>query len=238
MNLAATVAIVFVAATLQSLAGFGFALIVMPVMTFVVGLRTAAPTVALAAVTLYIINVFRYRHSIDLREIVRLGLASVLGVPVGVWVLANVDETVFRQLMGASLIVYVIYTFARPAMTWQPGRFWVYPTGFLAGCLAGAYNVPGPPVVVYGSLRRWPRDEFRGILQAIFLVNGSLVVTSHLLTHNVTAEVLTYCVYAWPALLLGVLVGSLLDQRVDRRAFRSIVQIMILLMGFALVAGV
>lgn len=237
MILAATVALVLIAAILQSLAGFGFALIVMPVLTFVLGLRTAAPMVALVAVTLYIINVLRYRRSIDLREAVRLGLASAIGVPVGVWILANVDETLFKQFMGASLIVYAVYAFARPVMTWRPGRFWVYPTGFLAGCLAGAYNVPGPPVVVYGSLRRWPRDEFRGILQTLFLVNGSLVVTSHLLAHNVTTEVLTYYVYALPALLLGVLVGSLIDQRVDRRAFRSIVQVMILVMGLALVAG-
>jgi len=238
MIIAATVAAIFVAAVLQSLSGFGFALIVMPVLTLVVGLRTAAPTVALIALTLYTINVLRYRRSIDLREVFRLGLASALGVPIGVWVLANVDETLVKQVMGAFLIVYALYSFARPAMSWQPGQFWVYPAGFLAGCLAGAYNVPGPPVIVYGSLRRWPRDEFRAVLQSLFLVNASLVVTSHLLARHVTAEVLTYCLYALPALLLGVVVGSLLDQRVNRQAFRIIVQAMILVMGLALVAGV
>jgi hypothetical protein len=114
----------------------------------------------------------------------------------------------------------------------------VYPAGFFAGCLAGAHNIPGPPVVVYGSLRAWPRDEFRAVLQSLFLVNGSLVVTSHLLAGNVTSQVLVNCLYTFPALLLGILVGSLVDRRADRDAFRALVQTMILVMGVALVAGV
>lgn len=238
MIVAATVAVIFVAAVLQSLSGFGFALIVMPVLTLVVGLHTAAPTVALVALTLYTVNVLRYRRSIDLREVLRLGLASALGVPIGVWILASVDENLFKQVMGTCLIAYAVYSFARPVMSWRPGQFWAYPAGFVAGCLAGAYNVPGPPVIVYGSLRRWPRDEFRAVLQSLFLVNGSLVVTSHLLAHNVTAKVLTYYLYALPALFLGVLMGSLLDRRVDRQAFGNLVQAMILAMGLALVVGV
>ena len=238
MIFVATAVVVFIAALLQSLSGFGFALIVMPVLTVVLGLHTAAPTVALIALLLYMINVLRFRRSIDRRELLRLGLASALGVPIGVWLLSSVDENLFKRVMGASLIAYAVYSIARPAVAWRPGRFWVYPAGFLAGCLAGAYNVPGPPVIVYGSLRRWPRDEFRAVLQSLFLVSGSLVVTSHLLAHHVTREVVIYCIYALPALLLGVLMASRIDSRVDRRVFRLIVQAMILVMGLALVAGI
>jgi uncharacterized membrane protein YfcA len=238
MILAATVAVIFVATILQSLSGFGFALIVMPVLTLVVGLRVAAPTLALIALTLYVTNVLRFRRSIDFKEVLRLGLASALGVPVGVWMLAHVNENLFKQVMGASLMLYAVYSFLGPAMSWRLGRLWVYPAGFLAGCLAGAYNIPGPPVIVYGSLRQWPRDEFRATLQTLFLINGLLVVSSHLLAGNVTVEVLTYVLYAVPALGLGILAGSLLDQRVDRQAFRKLVQAMVLVMGLFLVAGV
>jgi uncharacterized membrane protein YfcA len=237
MNFAVTFAVIFVAASLQSLAGFGFALIVMPVLTLVLGLRTAAPTVALIALTLYLVNVLRYRHSIDIREVSRLGLASAIGVPIGVWVLSNLDENLVKQVMGVSLVVYGLYSFIRPTVSRRLGSFWVYPTGFLTGCLAGAYNFPGPPVIVYGSLRQWPRDRFRAILQAIFLVNGFFVVASHFLAHNVTSQVLTYGLYAVPALLLGVLVSSLADQRVNRDAFRIVMQAMILVIGLVLFAG-
>ncbi|MEK9162752.1 MAG: hypothetical protein AAB261_05575 [Chloroflexota bacterium] len=49
MTLLLLVVIIFVAALLQSLSGFAFALITMPLVALVVGIRTATPLVAVAA---------------------------------------------------------------------------------------------------------------------------------------------------------------------------------------------
>jgi uncharacterized membrane protein YfcA len=113
----------------------------------------------------------------------------------------------------------------------------VYPAGFLAGCFGGAYNTPGPPVIVYGSMRQWPRDEFRAVLQALFFLNGILVVASHALAEHLTKQVLVYYLYAVPALAVGILVGSVVDPRIDQNQFRRIVTAMILVLGLALVVG-
>jgi uncharacterized membrane protein YfcA len=229
--------LVFSAALVQSVSGFGFAVIIMPLITLSLGLQTAAPMVALTALTVYIVNLVRYRQSINVGEAVRLGVASAFGVPIGIWALGNVSETLVKQVMGLILIAYAIYALARPATSWVLSRSWVYPAGFLAGCMGGAYNTPGPPVIVYGSLRQWPKDEFRAVLQALFLVNAVLVVASHLVAGHVTAEVLTFYLYALPALGLGILVGSRVDSRVDRERFRILVTALILIVGLSLVIG-
>jgi uncharacterized membrane protein YfcA len=237
MTIVWIVVIVFLASLVQSLSGFGFALTVMPLFTFIVGLQTAAPTVALTALIVYSINLVRYRRAIEVREVLRLGIASAFGVPLGIWVLTNMDETLVKQVMGSILIVYAAYVLARPTASWRPSRYWVYPAGFFAGCLSGAYNTPGPPVILYGSLRQWPRDEFRAVLQAIFFVNGALVVSSHVIAHRVNGEVLTFLLGAVPALMAGILVGSRLDRLVDRTRFRIIVASLVGLMGLALTLG-
>jgi hypothetical protein len=126
----------------------------------------------------------------------------------------------------------------RPTASFVISGRWVYPAGFAAGCLGGAYNTPGPPAIVYGSLRQWPRDEFRAVLQALFFVNGLLVVLSHYVAHHLTGEVLTlYSLYAVPALLLGIAIGSCVDNKVDRQRFRTVVTVMILLLGVSLLLG-
>jgi len=237
MAIAWIVTVVFLASLIQSLSGFGFAMIIMRLATIVVGLQTAAPMVALTALTIYSINVVRYRRAIDLGEALRLGIASALGVPVGIWVLTNVNETLVKQAMGVILIAYAAYALARPTTSWMPSRYWVFPAGFLAGCLSGAYNAPGPPLILYGSLRRWPRDEFRAILQAIFFVNGALVVSSHLIAHRVTVEVLTLFFCALPVLILGISVGSRVDRLVAGKRFRIIVISLVGVMGLALALG-
>lgn len=237
MPIAWIIVVVFFASLVQSLSGFGFALIIMPLATLIIGLQTAAPMVALTALTVYSINLVRYRRAINVGEVLRLGIASAFGVPLGIWVLMNMDETLVKQVMGAILIAYAAYALARPPTSSMPSRYWVYPAGFLAGCLSGAYNAPGPPVIIYGSLRQWHRDEFRAVLQAIFFVNGALVVSSHLIAHRVTAEVLTYSLCAVPGLILGILMGSRLDRLADRNRFRIMVISLIGVMGIALTLG-
>jgi len=237
MTEALVVIVVFSASFVQTLTGFGFALMVMPLITLVLGLRTAAPLVALAGLTLYAINLRRHREAFNVKEVLPMGAAAALGVPVGVWVLANADENLVRQLLGLILVAYASYALARPKAPRLRSQRWAYPAGFAAGCLGGAYNTPGPPAIVYGSLRRWSKDEFRAAMQALFLLSGLLVVASHVLARHVTADVLTLYLYAAPALGLGILAGSRADRWVDGNRFRTLVNGMVLLLGAALVTG-
>jgi uncharacterized membrane protein YfcA len=236
------VAIVSIAAFMQSLTGFGFALVVMPLVTIMLGVRTAAPLVALAGLTVYTINLIRYRQAINISEAARLAVASVVGVPIGIWVLSNVDEMLVNRILGLMLVAYAAYAIyeyaARPIARHVPSERWVYAAGFAAGCLGGAYNTPGPPVIVYGSLRQWPKEEFRAVLQTLFFLNATLVVISHLMAANVTREVLALYLYAVPALVVGILAGSRVDRKVDGTRFRIIVVVMILILGLALLLGI
>jgi len=237
MTTAWIVLIVFVAAVMQSLAGFGFALVVMPLATLVVDLKTAAPLIALAGLTTYTVNLIRFHRAVNLRELARLGAASVPGIAVGIWALVQVDEMAINRTMGAILIAYAAFALLRPAAGRRPAQWWAYPAGFLAGCLGGAYNTPGPPVVVYGSLRRWAKDEYRAILQTLFFINGVLIVSTHLLSGHMVPQV--WMLYAWaaPALLLGLWTGARLDRYLDQEQFPTLVTAMILVLGVSLLLG-
>ncbi len=227
--------IVFLAALVQTLSGFGFALLVMPLITIIVGLRTAAPLVALAGMTLYGVNLIRYRQAIHVRKVLRLGAASLLGIPVGLWALANVDESIIKPLLGMVLTAYAVYRLINPSGSRVCSRRWAYPAGFIAGCLGGAYNTAGPPVIVYGSLRQWPKEEFRAVLQAFFFVNAVFTVASHTIARHLTTTVWAFYGCAVPALLLGVFIGSRIDSRLKRDRFRIIVTAMILALGLSLI---
>jgi uncharacterized membrane protein YfcA len=209
----------------------------MPLMTLVVGLRTAVPLVALTGLTLYTVNLVRYRRAVNVRQVLRLGAACVLGVPVGLWVLVNVDESIVKLLMGLILIAYAAYNLMHPTVLRLRSRRWGYVAGFIAGCLGGAYNTPGPPLVIYGSLCQWPKEEFRAVLQTLFFINAVLTVSSHYVARHLTTTVLTFYPCAVLALLLGVLVGSRVDVKLNRDCFRVIVTVMILLLGMSLVLG-
>jgi len=225
---------VFLAAFMQTLAGFGFALLVMPLLTLMVGLRNAAPLVALAGLTLYSVNFFRYRQAVAWREVVRLGAGIVWGVPLGVWALSHVAESAVQRLLGVVLVLYAGYALWQPGTLYLRSRGWVYAFGFVAGCLGGAYNTPGPPLVMYGALRRWPKEPFRAVLQSLFILNATLVVALHYFSHHLTASVFQWYFYALPALFSGILLGSRVDRKLSGVHFRVLVTVMILLLGLSL----
>ena len=255
--------IVLFAALLQTISGFGFALLAMPLATLafsvaapgVMGVRIAAPLVAMTGFTLYAVNLLRYRQALQWHAVTRLALAAACGIPLGIWMVATVNETVVKLILAAVLILYALNSLLRPLLTLAPtsltptaGRAGgadsafvlagagVYLAGFLAGLLGGAYNTPGPPVIIYGTLQGWPRNEFRSILQALFLFSSALVIVSHLVAGHLTATVWTHYLIGLPALLLGVGLGAQVDRRLDHDRFRQVLNVMILLTGLVLIA--
>ena len=84
--------VALLAAFTQSLTGFGSALVSMAVLPGLIGIRTAAPLVALITVTIDGVLLARYRQALNLRAIWRLVAALVLGVPLGILVLRRVEE--------------------------------------------------------------------------------------------------------------------------------------------------
>ena len=226
--------LIFAAAFLQTLSGFGFALIVMPVAVAMMGIDTAVPIVALTALILYTFNLIRYRQSLNLAVLKRLGIAVIIGVPVGILFIANLPETMIRFLLGLLLIGYALYVLFAPQVTAVTSPKWGVVAGFFAGCLGGAYNVPGPPLVVYGSASQWPKDEFRATLQSIFFIQGCFVVLGHTLAGNLTISTAMISLTTIPVLILGILVGLRFDQKVSQQKFRTLIAVMILILGVTL----
>lgn len=206
----------------------------MPLVALVIGVKAAAPLVAVVGFSLYSVNLIRYRRSFQRRIVLPLAVAAALGVPLGVWALSNLDEELVKSVLGVVLIAYALYGAWKPRTAPLRSELWAYPAGFLAGCLGGAFNTPGPPVIIYGNLKQWPRDLFRSTLQALFLFSSSLVIVSHVAAGNLTRALLPTYLPLVPALLLGVWVGSLVDRRLNQQRFHTLVIVLLVVTGVLL----
>ncbi len=228
--------IVFVAIFTQSLTGFGLAMVSMPLLAPVVGLTTAAPLVALVGLTAEVLILAHYRAALDFKAVRRIALASVAGIPVGVWALGQVDEGLVRRVLGLVIGGYAIYALLRPHLPTLAHPRWADGLGFAAGILGGAYNMPGPVIVVYGTCRRWPPATFKSNLQGFFLLNSGLVTVTHLAAGNYTPTVWQDFLAALPAIGLGALAGFALDGRLDPDRFRRLVLLMLIVLALTLIA--
>lgn len=228
----------------HSSAGFGAALVAMPILTLLFDVNTAASIVALQGLITSSTVLIQNWRGLDFKEATRLILASLVGIPVGFYVSKTVDEALVTSFLGVVLIAYAVYTLVvnwraakedmeeRPVSNWQGAG--ALTAGFLAGILGGAYNTNGPPLIVYGAIKKWPPARFKSILQSLFLSNGLVVIAVRAAGGSFTAEVWKNYFYSIPMLLVGLLLGTRLSKRWAPAQFRQLIVMLILVLGVLL----
>ena len=83
-------------------------------------------------------------------------------------------------------------------------RRWMVGAGVIAGVLGGAYGMNGPPLVVYGALRRWDPPRFRATLQAYFLPASALGLVGYAATGLVGQELLRDVAWCLPGAAVAI----------------------------------
>ncbi len=229
--------IVFIAVFVQSSVGFGLALVSMPLLVELLGIQVAAPLVAIVAFVSEIFVLLRYREAMQIRTVVRLVGAALVGIPLGIFLLSQIDARIVTAALGVILVAYALYALFGPHLPSLAHNAWAYIFGFLAGILGGAYNTSGPPVIIYGNCRRWPPHEFKSNLQGFFVFSSITVILTHAVSGNYTAVVGQNFVYAIPGMVLGLIAGFSLDGRINPDLFRKIVLVILVVLGIRLIVG-
>lgn len=229
-------AIFFVSTFVRSSLGFGDALVAMPLLTLVVGLKTATPTVALVATTIAITILAKNWKIADLKATLHLVLSSFIGIPVGLVLLKGVNEDFMKSLLGMILILYGLYNLLKPHLRKISGSLgFAFLFGFIAGILGGAYNTNGPPVVIYGTLRRWAPNHFRATMQSYLLPTGFLILVGHGLSGLWTPQVFKYYVFSLPIVFLAIYVGGKAHKAMTQKHFDRYVNAALIFMGAVLI---
>ena len=226
-----TLVIVFLAIFTQSLTGFGSGLVSMAFLPDILGVRTAVPLVVLVTSTVEAFLLVRYRSAFNFKAVWLLTLASIIGIPIGVWALRGLNEELLLTVLGAIMAGYALYALLNFKLPELKHPAWAILFGFCAGLLSGAYSVGGPPAIIYGSCRRWNPQEFKSNLQGFFLVNDTLAILGHGISGNLTTVVWRTYILVLPAIALGILVGTGLDRYINPRIFRKMVLILLIVMG-------
>src|ERR1700730_14525509 len=87
----------------QGLSGFAFSLVAMSVWAWALTPQVAAPLAVFGALLGQVASVASVRSGCDFRRIAPLVVGGVLGVPIGVFILHNVDPVRFKLAIGAVL---------------------------------------------------------------------------------------------------------------------------------------
>ncbi len=227
-------AVLFVATFIRSAFGFGEALVAVPLLALFMPVEVAAPVAVLVSMTVAaVVLVQDWRHA-DLRSAGRLFLATLPGLPVGLWLLTHVGGAWVKAFLGVVIIGFSGYLLSvrRPPWLRDDRHAWLF--GFGGGILGGAYGMNGPPLVLYGTLRRWSPQHFRATLQGYFLPASVLVMTGYGLTGLWTPVVTRDYLVALPVVAVAIVLGRIANRRMNAKFFVRCVHLGLIATGTTL----
>jgi hypothetical protein len=225
----------FIGAAVAGIAGFAFGLVASAIWLHVITLAQSAALIAGFAIVIQGAMLWKLRHALHIPRLLPFIAGGAIGIPIGAAVLNWASPSQMRAFIGLALIVFSIYSLARstlPAV--GGGRLGDGMTGIASGFFGGSTGLAGLPVIVWSTLRRWPKDEQRAVFQPVAVAIFALTLLWFGGTGRLTSDTIKLFIVGLPAVLLGTWLGFRLYGRLNETTFRVVVLVLLLVSGLTL----
>ncbi len=234
--LAFCLAVVFCGYALRGATGFGAGVVVIPLLLFVLPLTVVIPVVT----TLGILASFgqslqEFRH-VDWRVLRGLALPSAIGVGIGLWLFAAIDQVLLLKAFGAFIIVYGLWTFLpRRAGPRMPPRAIAAGAGVCGGVVATVFGgLAGPFYAIYLRALELDKRRFRASMSSVLLCLGLVRAGGYGGLGFYDRRVLAALLLFAPVMGLAMFAGDRWHASLDEARFEKVVAALLVLSGAAL----
>lgn len=210
------------ASTAQTVAGFGFALIAVPLFVTVLTVPESVGTVAILSFVNVITVVHSVRGHVPWPTVRFLLLGSLCAMPFGLALLLSVSGDTLRIVVGGVSILMAIAIGAGFTIH-AAGRAGTFGVGIVSGLLCTSIAINGPPVVLFLQAQRLSPEVFRAGISTFFMLNGVVSLSILVWAGVVDVESVKMAAAGLPALVLGHWLGHRLLPRFSAETFRRFV---------------
>lgn len=233
LDVVAALCIVFSGGIVTGLAGFGFALAIVPPLL----LFYSAPTVTAVAISLTLVTgwivLLGTRSLIERSTVMSLLPGAVIGLGGGIVLLRSVDEAWIKLLAGVVVLMFTIATFRGLTIPGAASSGAPPVAGFFSGVLNVTTGMASPPVALLFASRKYQPNAFRSSIVAYFYVIDVLAMALLIQQGLVGSSELRVVAMLLPAAIAGTVIGRHLVKRASEAQFWRLV--MIILLGTGLV---
>ncbi|MFZ0523365.1 MAG: sulfite exporter TauE/SafE family protein [Candidatus Acidiferrales bacterium] len=214
-------AVVFVATLIRSALGFGEGLIAVPLLALSIPIAIAAPVVVLLSITIAAVVVGQDWRNIHVRSAGWLLAPTFFGIPLGIALLTSVHQNLVKGVLALVILAFSGYflVVTKPPELRSDNRAWLLACGFLAGVLGGAYGMNGPPLAMYGAMRRWSPQHFRATLQGYFLPASVVAMVGYWIAGLWVPAETHYYLISLLAAVPAIFLGGVINDRLRGDAF-------------------
>lgn len=227
--------VVLITHFLEGITGFGCTVLALPFAIALLGIKVAVPTLAILGLLLCLYIVIIARNDIVWKEYFTIAIFVGLGLPIGIWLFGNVNESILKTILALFMVIVSIrglYTsFHKSTKIIPVPSFILKLLLFLGGCIHGAFSSGGPLVIIYATRAFHDKNHFRATLCMLWVTLNSILVVQYGLNGIITKNVLTTLLISLPFLAAGAVLGNWAHHKIKSTFFTKLVYGVLFLSG-------
>lgn len=221
-QMALCLVIVFAAGILRGYTGFGFALAAVPMLALVIPPVMVVPLVLCLEIVASAQMLPGLWREVHFRSVGWLAIGSVLGIPLGLYVLAVLPSDVMRLVIALIVLFSLVAILTGGRLRGQPGSWATIVVGAFSGLLNGAAAMGGPPVILFYLGSQTAVHVGRASLILYFALIDSVAAGLAVVSGLLDAALLLLTALSLPALFAGQAIGTRLFRSSLQRHYRAV----------------
>ncbi|SOB94183.1 sulfite exporter TauE/SafE family protein [Rhodobacter maris] len=210
------------AAVLRGIAGFGFAIAAVPVLSLVIPPVEAVTLAVLLQLVIGVQDLWQLRGHAHRPSLLRLSLGALAGTPLGIWALTALSPDAARVLIAALVLAGLFLLLRYKPRHPHPHGGLALLAGLAAGAFSGLAAMPGPPAVVYYLGAGTSPAQTRASLLLFFFVTAVIAAPGLWLAGAIDGTALRLTLMALAPMLIGTWAGGLIFRRLNDAQYRRI----------------
>lgn len=233
-NAAYAAVVLFIAYMVRGIAGFGSALIAVPLLAFQFPIQIVVPVVVFLDYIGSASQGLNNRHLIAWREQLPLIPFTMIGVGFGLFLFQALASADLAVALGGFVIAYAIYQLL-PLPDLRGSRLFVVPCGLLGGLLGALFGTGGPFYVIYFGLRNLEKSAFRATFAVNFLIDGAIRLAGYATFGFFQPKIMLAMVGALPVIGVAMWLGGRVHADMSPKAYARMISVLLLGSGALLV---
>lgn len=220
----------------KGITGFGNTLVIGSLFSFVVSNRITTPVDLILGIPTNIYIAWTERKNISMKVVIPLSLMLLAGIIPGTFLLKAGNDWMLKSLLGI-----VVFGMALEMLIRKPNKssenkgnpIFLVIIGVISGILAGLYGI-GALLVIYISRTTQNKNQFRGNICCVFLVDNIFRFFLYLFTGILNKEILLMSLFLSPAVIIGMIIGVKVDANMKEETVKKSIIALLMAMGIVL----
>lgn len=233
INYVALISIIASTHFVSALTGFGCTIIAMPFVISLIGISQAKSVLLVMGIIqpgYVLLKTYKY---LRLKSCLTIIIISSLGLPLGYLLYSKLPQYQLIVILGIFMILAGSVGIAKLnglELNSIP-KLLGYLLLFLGGIMQGAFVSGGPLIVIYAGIILTNKQEFRATLSLLWVILNIATFIQSLYVGAYTLEVIKYTLINIPFLIMAIIYGNKLANKISKVTFEYILNIVLIVAG-------